>query len=291
MKISVITPFYKGNKYLSQYFECMINNKKELSEDDLEIILVNDSPEETMDISACDDLNVVTVNLPQNMGIHYARVEGLKNSTGEYVMFLDQDDLLENDALKLMAEKAKETQNDIVIANALLMQKEGGLPWYRTDYHKGLIWDKKTYLEIGNQIMSPGQCLIKKSAIPEEWTKNILKNNCCDDYYLWLLMIEKVSTSYIDKPLYIHSYTGSNVSGDMDLTYISTMEMIHYLRRDETLAVGDIDTLFDMTEYKYLFKLSGKVQKVILSLKNMKIALTNIKYKKKTATPYGFNRW
>ena len=291
MKISVITPFYKGNKYLSQYFECMINNKKELSEDDLEIILVNDSPEEVIDISLCADLDVKVINLPQNMGIHYARVEGLKKATGEYVMFLDQDDFLENDALNLMAEKAKGTGSDIVIANALLMQKEGGLPWYRTDYHKGLIWDKKTYLEIGNQIMSPGQCLIKKSAIPEEWTKNILKNNCCDDYYLWLLMIEKVSTSYIDKPLYIHSYTGSNVSADMDLTYISTMEMIHYLRRDESLEVTDIDLLHKMTEYKYLFKLSGKIQKILLSLQNLSVALANIKYKKKTATPYGFNRW
>ena len=291
MKISVITPFYKGNKYLSQYFECMINNKNELTEDDLEIILVNDSPEEVIDISLCADLDVKVINLPQNMGIHYARVEGLKNSTGEYVMFLDQDDLLENDALNLMAEKAKETQNDLVVANALLMQKEGGLPWYRTDYHKGLIWDKKTYLEIGNQIMSPGQCLIKKSAIPDEWIKNILKNNCCDDYYLWLLMIERTSTSYIDKPLYIHSYTGSNVSADMDLTYISTMEMIHYLRRDESLAVADIDLLHKMTEYKYLFKLSGKIQKILLSLQNLSVALANIKYKKKTATPYGFNRW
>lgn len=290
MKVSVITPFYKGNKYLLKYFECLEKNKANL-QCELEIILVNDSPEETVDVSGCGALDVKVINLEMNSGIHFARVAGLKEVSGDYVMFLDQDDLLVDDALHKLVSEAEKTEADLVIANATLEQKEGNVVWYRTDYHKNLVWDKDTYLKVGNQIMSPGQCLIKKNVIPEKWNENILKNNCCDDYFLWLLMIDRVKAVYLDEPLYVHSYTGSNVSADADITYVSSKEMIHYLRRDESLPVKELDTLYKMVDYKYKFKQVGKFKKITLSLKNLPLALTNILYKKRTKTSYGFNRY
>ena len=290
MKVSVITPFYKGNKYLAKYFECLNKNKINL-QCELEVILVNDSPEETVDVSGCGALDVKVINLEMNSGIHFARVAGLKEASGDYVMFLDQDDLLVDDALKKLVSEAEKTDADLVIANATLEQKEGSVVWYRTDYHKDLVWDKDTYLKVGNQIMSPGQCLIKKNAIPIKWQENILKNNCCDDYYLWLLMIDRVKAIYLDEALYIHSYTGNNVSADAEITYVSSMEMIHYLRRDESFPVKEIDAFYKMVDYKYKFKQAGKFKKIILSLKNLSLALTNILYKKRTKTAYGFNRY
>jgi len=292
--ISVITPFYKGNKYLPSYFECLKKNKRNL-QCELEVILVNDSPNDRVDAGLLDsyqsELNVNVINLEINSGIHFARVAGLKEAKGDYVMFLDQDDLLSDDALAKLYDEVNKTAADLVISNANLEQKDGSVIWYREDYHKKLVWDKETYLKVGNQIMSPGQCLIKKGAIPDKWQENILKNNCCDDYYLWLLMIDNTKAAYLDEPLYIHSYTGSNVSADAEITYVSSMEMIHYLRRDESLLVKEIDTLYKMVEYKYRFKLSGKFKKIILSIANFSIAVANIIYKKKTATAYGFNRF
>lgn len=290
MRISVITPFYKGNKYLPKYFECLKKNKESLH-CELEVILVNDSPEEKINTSDCENLDVKIINLEINSGIHFARIAGLRAASGEYVMFLDQDDLLLDDALEQFFSFAVKSDADLVISNAMLEQKEGRLLWYRTDYHKRLVWYKKTYLEVGNQIMSPGQCLIRKSAIPDRWYQNILKNNCCDDYYLWLLMIENAKAVYIDEPLYVHSYTGSNVSADMEITYVSSMEMLHYLRRDESLTSKELDILYGMVEYKYKFKRAGKLKKIVLSVCNMYLAIENIIYKKKTATSYGFNRY
>ena len=290
VKISVITPFYKGNKYLPKYFECLQKNKEHL-QCELEVILVNDSPAEVVDVGSCGMLDVKVINLEINSGIHFARVKGLKQATGEYVMLLDQDDLLADDALNKLFSEIVNADADLVISNAELEQKDDSVLWYRTDYHKSLVWDKKTYINVGNQIMSPGQCLIKKSEIPEKWCENILKNNCCDDYYLWLLMIDKAKVSYLDESLYVHSYTGSNVSADTEITYVSSMEMIHYLRRDESLTVNELNTLYKMVDYKYKFKLSGKFKKLVLSIRNLSIVLTNIMYKKKTQTAYGFNRY
>lgn len=46
MKISVITPFYEGEKYMEKYVACMEANRKSLEAagHSLEVVLVNDSP-------------------------------------------------------------------------------------------------------------------------------------------------------------------------------------------------------------------------------------------------------
>lgn len=80
------------------------------------------------------------------------------------------------------------------------------------------------------------------------------------------------------------------MSADAEVTYVSSMEMIHYLRRDESLAVDELNTLYKMVDYKYKFKQSGKFRKIVLSVSHLSIALANILYKKQTKTQYGFNR-
>ena len=60
----------------------------------LEFILVNDSPEEEIELETFKEYSFeykVVVN-ERNMGIQKARINGLENSTGEYILFLDQDD-------------------------------------------------------------------------------------------------------------------------------------------------------------------------------------------------------
>ena len=77
--------------------------------------------------------------------------------------------------------------NALNVDNAKLEQADGTyLKWYRTKAHQQLAWDLPTYLKVGTQIISPGQCLIKKKAIPEFWKTNLVRVNGADDYYLWL---------------------------------------------------------------------------------------------------------
>jgi hypothetical protein len=55
--------------------------------------------------------------------------------------------------------------------------------------------------------------LIKKDSIPEFWMTHYLKENGTDDYLLWLLMFEEKKRFEVNMtPLYIHRYTGENLS-------------------------------------------------------------------------------
>ncbi|MGF7184763.1 glycosyltransferase involved in cell wall biosynthesis [Desulfitispora alkaliphila] len=91
MKISVIIPIYNVEQYLRQCIESVLAQ----SYKDMEIILVNDgSPDNSLDIcnEFAENHPCIKVIDKENGGISDARNEGIKNSTGEYLMFLDSDD-------------------------------------------------------------------------------------------------------------------------------------------------------------------------------------------------------
>ena len=317
MKISIITAFYQGNEYMKQYTDCILANQKHLSkEDELEVILVNDSPQEKVQLPIDgSQYNIWIVDQKVNQGIHGARVRGLKEAKGEYVMFLDQDDVLAEDAIAKHVDKIKQWQQQISrmnegnaviqgtgleqlmlhpvsVANALLEQGDGGqLLWYRSHYHKEKIGDYKTYLKVGVQIISPGQCLVPKKMIPVIWTTDICKINGSDDYYLWLLLLSRrIPFLLLDEPLYIHKYTGQNLSANTDNTDASVYEFIELLQQDTIITKKELALLKRQISYKSQFRRGNLWKKMACTLKNPDIFLANAIFKIRSKTPYGFNR-
>ncbi|SDB46476.1 Glycosyl transferase family 2 [Pseudobutyrivibrio sp. YE44] len=294
MKISVITPYYQGDKYMDAYVDSMLKNQQSLKAvgHELEVILVNDSPWKKLEAPQQEEQFLKVITNPENKGIHYSRVSGLKEATGEYIMFLDQDDIIEKDALVKLLKAITKSQADIEVANASLEQSDGTkLLWYRNAYHKSLVGDLTTYLRIGIQIISPGQCLIKKDAIPEFWTSHIMSKNGADDYFLWLLLLAKKAVfHYHDEALYTHKYTAANLSADTTVTDESVYDFIDMLNDCDYFTQEDIFTLHEMISYKNQFRASGTFGKITCSLANLGLFIDNLKFKKKTGTGYGFNR-
>lgn len=94
MKISIVSPIYKGEKMLDELVSRIEASVSTIT-DDFEIILVNDqSPDNSWDViqSICAiDKNVKGVNLSRNFGQHYAITAGLSKSSGEWVVVMDCD--------------------------------------------------------------------------------------------------------------------------------------------------------------------------------------------------------
>ena len=294
MKISVITPFYEGADYLQKYFDCIDENEKHLRENghELQVILVNDSPWKRLEAANASNQYVHVITNAENKGIHYSRVAGLKQATGDYVMFLDQDDLLEADALLKLTKALLSSGADIVVSNAKLAQADGTfLNWYRTDAHLQLVWDITTYLKVGIQIISPGQCLIKRQAIPKFWTEHLVNVNGADDYYLWLLMMAAGKRAHVlSETEYIHKYTGTNLSASTEATDASVYDFMGLLSQCEYFKEEDIITLHEMITYKAQFRMSSLIGKIGCSIANLDIFLANLRFKRITKTGYGFNR-
>lgn len=98
MKISVIIPVYNTGKLIRRAVMSVLDQKAE----ELEVILVDDgSTDASGDI--CDSLAAEDARVrafhQENMGVSSARNTGLRQASGEYVMFMDSDDRLRKGAL------------------------------------------------------------------------------------------------------------------------------------------------------------------------------------------------
>jgi len=133
--ISIIIPVYRTEEYLA---ECLDSVKKQTL-DDFEAIIVNDAtPDNAMRIAqrfSEVDSRFIIVAHDENKGLGAARNTGLDKAKGSYLLFLDSDDLLAQDALSLMVEIAEEKNADIIVGNMAVLMDEG---YELTSYTNGL---------------------------------------------------------------------------------------------------------------------------------------------------------
>ncbi len=121
--ISVIVPVYKVEKYLAKCVDSIL----EQSFRDLELILVDDgSPDhcpELCDEYAEKDRRVIVIH-KENGGVSRARNTGLQAASGEYVIFCDSDDWMDEGALDELYTEARYSNADVVIGDVNLIQGE-----------------------------------------------------------------------------------------------------------------------------------------------------------------------
>lgn len=243
--ISVITTTYNGNKYLRTLFQVMENNTKTLQakypDVQVEYLLINDSPWEPFELPESEGLSFIchTLANPENYGIHKSRARGIREAKGELITILDQDDILADDFLLSQYEELGD--KDAVICNGIKEFDTYNKTIYRDRLKMGLINRKVFYLKAANQIVSPGQSLIRKSAIPVQWLDNPMSVNGADDLFLWLLMLDR-GTRFVKNPkkLYVHKQVGDNLSNSLEKMCLSDMEMCQFLRQKQLLPEKDI---------------------------------------------------
>lgn len=230
MKISVIIPLYRGKKYLPDIMKMLLQNLQEgKGSFEMELILVNDLPNEKIgydDIGLQKRFPVILLTNQENRGIHYARVRGLSHASGEYVHFLDQDDRIENN-FYISQLKRMQKENDVIVANGIAEYASYKKLLYRYRFMQWTVRFVWFYTTFDCRIISPGQCLIKKSSIPDIWKENVLRHNGADDYFLWLVMLCQGKQFGINREvLYTHKYTSANASSDRETMRKSVEETL-----------------------------------------------------------------
>lgn len=231
MKISVVVPYYKGGRHIKKLLVMLQKNYYELSDIcEMEVIIVNDSPWEEISINIVEyPFKVKQINNEKNEGIHKTRVNGLRHTTGDYICFLDQDDTIESNTFQSQVSHIGEY--DYVVCNGYYEYSDGKkMPIYANSSHQKCCLNLDFLYGYDNPIISPGQVLLKKSAIPNEWMKYSFVNNGADDYYLWLLLLEKNIKGTINPDmLYTHEFTGNNTSLNIEKMLQSNMELVSLL--------------------------------------------------------------
>jgi CDP-glycerol glycerophosphotransferase len=126
-KISVIVPIYNVQQYLE---ECLDSLAKQTFQD-IEIIMVNDGSTdnsgEIMHQYANTYNNFFAYDKP-NGGLGQARNYGVPFARGEYITFVDSDDIVQYQAYEKMYNSACQTNSDLVIGNVVRFNSEKQSP-------------------------------------------------------------------------------------------------------------------------------------------------------------------
>ncbi len=277
-RLSMIVPIYNGRKYIPNVIEMVRKNVDYLRANNsalsVELVFVNDSPWEELPKEETPGITIKWIENDSNVGIHQSRINGIKAAEGELVVFLDQDDTIEPSYVYSQYESLG---NDVaVICNGIKEGKRGSGVIYKDNLKASLINKQTIYLLAANQIVSPGQCVIRKKEIPEEWMRHPMHKNGSDDLYLWLLLLAKGKRfSYNNECLYHHVDVGDNPSNDLKKMCESDREMISYLRETGTLPEKLIKKRERLCEYikKAGYKSKGSMS---LNIQYPDVALTKL---------------
>lgn len=112
VKVSIIVPAYNASNYIVECLRSLVTQKTTYS---YEIIVINDgSTDDTLErIKSVKCEKIKIIDKP-NGGISSARNAGITNAYGEYLIFCDADDYMDERAIQHLIERAEKTDADIV---------------------------------------------------------------------------------------------------------------------------------------------------------------------------------
>ena len=123
--LSIIVPVYNMERYIRPCIESIY--RQNLDEAVFELIIVNDGTEDrSMEIiqNIVNQHSNITIINQENLSLSVARNNGLAKAKGEYVLMLDSDDLLIDNSLPFLLEKAVASKADLIVADFLEMTDE-----------------------------------------------------------------------------------------------------------------------------------------------------------------------
>ena len=107
MLLSIIIPAYNAEPYLSELLECL-GKQMPVRQRSVEVIVIDDGSKEPVKHTA----PWLTVIRQENAGASAARNAGLDMATGEYIAFIDADDLVSDKYIETILNKAKTEKFD-----------------------------------------------------------------------------------------------------------------------------------------------------------------------------------
>ncbi len=264
MKFSILVPVYNVEKYLEQCVESLLN---QTYKGDYEIILVDDGSTDSSG-KICDRYaenypDKVKVVHKENGGHTFARIEAIKNATGNYSLFCDSDDFVESNLLETVDNVLNKNPDTDMVMYSFCYYKDGKkMPrnisvWENMEIFKGE-HKKKLYNLL---LTTPYLNSLWTKAIKTEFLKNhpidynILKDkDIAEDAYIvshFVTACPKIIN--INNPLYNYRINHSSISRTCNVSKLNRKNTLFYYRRLKSLL-----PLWGMNTEEYHQKLNAR---------------------------------
>lgn len=219
--VSVIIPYYRKKQYISRTLKSVINQ----SYKKLEIIIIydDDNKEDLKFIKqiTLKDKRIKLLVNKKNLGAGLSRNKGIKKSRGEYIAFLDADDLWLKDKIKYQVKFMK--LREIIFSHTS----------YSIINNQNMIISKriaKNFLRLKDLIKSCdiglSTVMIKKSHLKTNKFPNLKTK---EDFVLWLKLLSKNVKIYgIDQNLVLWNKIENSLSSSSIQKILDGFKVYNY---------------------------------------------------------------
>lgn len=159
-KVSIIVPFYNVQLYIGDCLKSLLEQTYE----NYEIVLINDGSTDKSEEICCkfDSKKIIKV-YQENQGVSIARNNGISHAKGDYIIFVDSDDIVSKNYISELVNSLENFNADMSICN---------------------------YTDNINEINKVKKVIKSKVVNAKEIHDNIIKNNLKEGY-LWNKIFKK----------------------------------------------------------------------------------------------------
>ncbi len=197
MKVSVIVPVFNGERYLAGTLESIFDQ----SYPNIEIVAVNDgSTDGTAELLGTYEDRITTIN-QENRGVSCARNAGVDAATGEFIAFLDQDDIWLSHKLKKQIDVYRRhpgiafiySDINIIDNNGEIIEEKGMQSW-DLDWMKPFI--KGNLHPLPSTVMMKRDLFLNQGGFSPDFV-----GNAHEDLELWSRLCQVTDFFFIPEPL------------------------------------------------------------------------------------------
>ncbi|NET83836.1 MAG: glycosyltransferase [Moorea sp. SIO1F2] len=196
-KVSVVIPTYNAMTYLPKTIDSVFNQ----TYDDFEVIVVNDGSTDNTEqwISQIADPRVKLISQANQGLASAARNKGIANARGDYIAFIDADDLWEPTKLEKQLSVLEENPDVGLVYTWVAYINETGKPTGRVFEHhaEGNVWEKlveHNIVECGSVAMVRRHCFESLGVFDQTL-------RAAEDWDMWLRIASRYPFAVVKEPL------------------------------------------------------------------------------------------
>jgi teichuronic acid biosynthesis glycosyltransferase TuaG len=221
--VSIIMPAYNCEKYVKEAIDSVSAQTYQL----WELIVIDDgSNDKTISIIkglANKDDRIRFYKNNKNQGVSTTRNRGISLAYGEWIAFLDSDDIWDSSKLEKQMAFAEKSSAEFVFTGSSYINGNG-------DYYQGIfgVPEKVTYKQLRtHNVISCSSVLIKKNFFKDI---KMEKDDMHEDYAVWLRVLKTgVNAFGINEPLLIYRISPNSKSGNKIKTIKMTYKVFRFI--------------------------------------------------------------
>lgn len=208
-KVSVVMPAYNAELFIEDSIRSVIRQTFQ----EWELIVIDDG--------SCDDTSRIVSELAstderikfyhndRNSGASYTRNRAISLATGEWIAFLDSDDLWREDKLEKQVALSEEHPEAVIFYTASSFIKENGEPYeYVMEAMERISYD----VLLRKNLLSCSSVMIRSSIMKDI---KMPSDKMHEDYYAWLNVLKKHKYAYgVNEPLLIYRLRNNSKSSN-----------------------------------------------------------------------------